>query len=115
MDADVDSELNGLREWDAYILGGLNITPAQPRAPGHKLRDALLRRVLGIRGSMKRLERRGYLEPGWSLDHMGGHCQLTELGKRVAGPAAAVVLAQSYADDGWPSMARARLGRRLKS
>jgi len=48
---------------------------------------------------MKRLERRGYLEPGWSIDYMGAHFQMTELGKRVAGAAAIVVLAE--ADRGW--------------
>jgi hypothetical protein len=74
---DVDDELNGLREWDAAVLAGLHLASDQLRAPGHKLRHALLLRLHGIRGSMERLERRGYVEPGWSVDYTGAHCHVT--------------------------------------
>jgi hypothetical protein len=40
---------------------------------------------------MRRLERRGYLEPGWTVDYIGAHCQVTEAGTRVAKAVAAVV------------------------
>jgi hypothetical protein len=85
---DIDEELGSLREWDAAVLAGLHLTPDQPRAAGHALRHALLLRFSGIRGAMKRLERRGYLEPGWSVDYIGAHCQVTDLGERVAAAAA---------------------------
>jgi hypothetical protein len=48
---------------------------------------------------MKRLQRRGYLEPGWGIDSAGAHFEMTELGKRVAGGAAIAVLAED--GDGW--------------
>jgi hypothetical protein len=38
------------------------------QAPEHVLRHALLLRLSGIRGAMKRLEHRSYLEPGGSVD-----------------------------------------------
>jgi hypothetical protein len=116
---DIDDELGSLREWDAAVLAGLQLTPDQPRAAGHVLRHALLLRLSGIRGAMKRLEHRGYLEPGWSVDSMGAHCQVTDLGKRVAGAAGAALLARGYADNAGRSVRyvriRARFGRRLRS
>jgi hypothetical protein len=116
---DLDDELRTLREWDAAVLAGLHLTPDQPRAPGHVLRDALLLRLNGIRGAMERLEHRGYLEPGWSVDYLDAHCQVTDLGKRVAGAASAVVLVRGYADDAGKSVRyvriRARFGRRLRA
>jgi hypothetical protein len=33
---------------------------------------------------MTRLETRGYLKPGWHVDYLGAHCDVTELGRRVA-------------------------------
>lgn len=112
---DLDGELKGLRQVDAAILASLLVPPDQPRAPGHKLRHALLLRLVGVRGSLRRLERRGYVQPGWIVDYLGVHCQVTELGKRVGGAAAGVLLAGDYGERGSVSMAflRMRLGRRL--
>jgi hypothetical protein len=85
---DVDRELDGMRRLDAAVLRGLLVPPAEPRAPGRSAFQ-IRSRLTGVRGAMKRLERRGYIEPGWRLDHdRGATFQLTELGKRVA-PAAA--------------------------
>lgn len=114
---DVDQELRGMRELDAAVLAGLNLAPENPRQPARKLRHAVTLRLAGVRGSLRRLERRGYIEPGWSVDSMGAHCQVTDLGKHVAGAAAAVLLAGSYGDPGATATAwlRMRLGRRLRS
>lgn len=103
---DLDPQLDGLRRRDAFVLAALEHTPETPRAPGRERRHAFVVRSLGIRRSMKRLERRGYLERGWSVDSMGAHFEMTELGKRVAGAAAIVVLAEE--EHGW---VRAWFGR----
>ena len=48
---------------------------------------------------MKRLERHGYIEPGWTIDHDNGATfQLTELGKHLA-PAAAIAIEAEAFDD----------------
>jgi hypothetical protein len=106
-----------MRQLDAAVLAGLNLPPEKPRPPGQKLRHAMLLRLAGVRGALRRLERRGYIEPGWSVDYMGAHCQLTDLGKHLAGAAAAVLLAGGYGDTGSTASAwlRMRLGRRLRS
>jgi hypothetical protein len=93
----VDRELATLGARDAFILGAICVPPEQPRQPGNKLRHAFLLRLIGVRRAMKRLERRGYLEPGWSVDYLGAHCQVTELGTRVA---RAVAVAVSVAPGG---------------
>lgn len=88
---DIDRELDGMRRLDAAVLQGLLVPPDEPRAPGRS-KFALHSRLTGVRGAMKRVERRGYIEPGWGLDHdRGATFQLTELGKRVA-PAAAFAI-----------------------
>ncbi len=98
-----------MRTRDAFVLAAICIPPQRPRAPGHKLRHAVLMRVIGARRRMKLLERRGYLEPGWSVDYLGVHCQVTEIGGRVARAVGAVVALES---DGGPA-ANARLVFRL--
>jgi hypothetical protein len=30
------------------------------------------------------MQERGFIEPGWSLDGLGVHCELTDAGSRVA-------------------------------
>lgn len=109
MDVDVDAELGGLRTRDALVLVALETEPEEPREPGHKRRDAALLRVLGIRRSMRRLERRGYLAAGWSVDYLGAHCEFTERGRRVAQAAAAVLMAKDFAER--PGYLRAWFGR----
>lgn len=96
---DVDAELDGLRHRDALVLTALEHRP-DASAPSIPLgRRLLLIRVLGLRRSMTRLERRGYLRSGWSIDGAGVHFELTELGRRVAGAAAILVFADT--DAGW--------------
>jgi DNA-binding MarR family transcriptional regulator len=112
---DIDEELSGLRELDAAVLAGLHLKPELTRRPGHKLRQLLLLRLYGIRGSLTRLERQGYVEPGWSVDHMGAHGQVTEKGRRVAAAAAAILMAKGAERGGLPmAYVRMRLGRRLR-
>jgi hypothetical protein len=64
----VEHELSTLRARDALVLAAICVPPEEPRPPAHKLRQAFLLRLLGARHTMKRLEKRGYLEPGWSVD-----------------------------------------------
>jgi hypothetical protein len=87
----VENELSTLGARDAVVLAAICVPPERLRAPGHRLCHAFLLRLIGARHTMKRLEQRGYLEPGWSVDYQGAHCQLTELGTGVA-RAAAIVL-----------------------
>lgn len=91
MKIDIDRELDGMRRIDAAVLSRLPVPPEEPRAPG-RLSFRLRSRVFGVRGALKRLQRRGYIEPGWRVDHNhGASVRLTELGKRVA-PAAAFAI-----------------------
>lgn len=88
---DIDRELHGMRRLDAAVLDGLLVPPDQPRAPG-RLRFNLHLLLSGAHAAMRRLERRGYIEPGWTLDHdHGATFELTDLGKRIA-PAAAFAI-----------------------
>lgn len=65
---EVDRELDGMRRLDAAVLQGLLVQPDKPRAPGRSAFQ-LRSRLAGVRGAIKRLERRGYIEPGWGLNH----------------------------------------------
>jgi hypothetical protein len=87
----VDSELATLRTRDACVLAGICLPPTTPRRPGHRLRHAFLLRLVRARSSMRHLQNRGYLERGWSVDYLGAHCQLTDLGARVAKAAGATL------------------------
>jgi hypothetical protein len=80
----LDTELATLKTRDAYVLAGVCLPPTTPRKAGHRLRHAFLLRLVGARRSMRHLQNRGYLEAGWTLDHLGAHCQLTDVGARVA-------------------------------
>lgn len=84
----VDKELAKLGTRDALILAAICVPPEQPRPPGHRRRHAFVLRLIGVRRAMRRLEKRGYLLPGWSVDYLGAHCQVTELGTGVARAAA---------------------------
>lgn len=89
MNVEIQRELSMLRARDAVVLAAICVPPERTRSPGHKLRHALILRMIAARSSMKRLERRGYLEPGWHVDYLGAHCQVTDLGTRVAAAVAA--------------------------
>jgi hypothetical protein len=96
---DIDRELDGMRRIDAAVLRGLLVPPDEPRAPG-RLGFQLRSRVSGARGALRRLQRRGYIEPGWKRAHdRGASFQLTELGKRVAPAAAFAIEAEAYEFD----------------
>jgi hypothetical protein len=97
---DIDRELEGMRRIDAAVLRGLLVPPDEPRAPG-RLNFQLRSRFSGARGALKRLQRRGYIESGWKLDHdHGTSFQLTELGRRVAPAAAFAIEAEAHECDG---------------
>ncbi len=87
----MERELSTLGARDALVLAGICVPPEQPRASGHKLRHAFLLRLVGARRSMRRLEKRGHLKPGWSVNYEGAHCQVTELGTRTARAVAVIV------------------------
>ena len=112
---DIDRELDGMRRIDAAVLRGLLVPPEEPRKPG-RARFQLRYRLSGARGAMKRLERRGYIEPGWKVDHdHGATFQLTELGKRIAPAAAFAIEAEALEYDDrvqswWWLRGRLRIG-----
>ena len=91
MSTGVENEMSTLGARDALVLAAICVPPEEPRAPGRRLRQAFLLRLVGARHTMKRREKRGYLEPGWSVDYEGAHCQVTELGTRVARAVAVVM------------------------
>lgn len=91
LNAEVENELSTLGARDALVLAAICVPPERPRASRHKLRHALALRLVGARRSMKNLERRGYLEPGWRVDSLGAHCQTTDVGRRVATAVAVIV------------------------
>jgi hypothetical protein len=97
---DIDRELDGMRRIDAAVLSRLFLPPDRPRRAG---RLSFHVRVLssGLRGAMRRLARRGYIERGWKLTHdAGASFQVTELGKRVAPAAALAIEAEAVDYDG---------------
>lgn len=97
---DIDRELDWMRRIDAAVLRGLLVPPDEPRASG-RLRFQFRSRFSGARGALQRLQRRGYIEPGWNLDHdRGAGFELTELGKRVAPAAAFAIEAEVHEYDG---------------
>ncbi|HEY2771652.1 MAG TPA: hypothetical protein VGI87_13845 [Solirubrobacteraceae bacterium] len=96
--ASIDRELDGMRRIDAALLSFLLLSPDLP--PVSRLKFHLRARIFGVHGAMKRLERRGYIEPGWKLDHeRGAIFEPTDLGKRVGPVAAMAVEAEGFADD----------------
>jgi hypothetical protein len=96
---DIDRELDGMRRIDAAVLSRLFLPPDKPRQPA-RLSFQVRVRLSGVRGAMKRLERRGYIEPGWQLTHdHGAIFQVTELGKQVAPAAAFAIEAEAMDDD----------------
>ena len=87
---EVDPE--GLRRKDALILVALLVRQREresdspgPRAPFW--RRALFTTRWRLRGRLRRLERRGLIEPGWRLSlfrHRNNHFEVTPLGVRTA-------------------------------
>ena len=57
---------------------------------------------------MRRLEKGGYLSPGWTVDYDGAHCQVTELGIRLA---KTVAVAVNLAPDQGPISNAAAIAR----
>jgi hypothetical protein len=97
---DIDRELDGMRRIDAAVLSRLFLPSDKPRRVG---RLSFQVRVLssGLRGAMRRLVRRGYIEPGRKLTHDDSATfQVTELGKRVAPAAALAIEAEAMDFDG---------------
>jgi hypothetical protein len=100
----VDKEVRSVGARDAFILVSICVPPEKVRQAGHARRDAFVVRLIGVRSSMRRLERRGYLEPGWSVDDMGAHCDVTERGTAAARALALPVTLAPY--DGGLSTAK---------
>ncbi len=92
-----------MRPWDAVVLGGLVWKPDKPGGAIPRPLRILTLSLLGVRGAMKRLEARRYIEPGWRLDD----AQVTDAGKRAATAAVAII---ATTDIGY---LRIRFGRRL--
>jgi hypothetical protein len=91
MNAHVENELSKLRARDAVLLVAIFAPTEQPWRPRHKLGRAFVLRAIAVRHTMKRFETRGFVEPGWRVDHRGVHCEVTELGSEVARAVAAIL------------------------
>ncbi len=72
----------GLRRKDALVLGALGSSQGGTKHPWLWQVGAM--RLMGVRATLRRLQDRRFVEPGWSLDGLGVHCQSTEAGSRVA-------------------------------
>ena len=97
---DIDRELDGMRRVDAAVLSRLFLPPDSPGRM-RWLSFHVLVHSFGVRGAMRRLARRGYIERGWKLTHADGATfQVTELGSRVAPAAALAIEADAMDDDG---------------
>jgi DNA-binding MarR family transcriptional regulator len=83
LDFEEIARLSGLGRRDALILGALEHTPENPKKHRWLARVFMLRRYR-VRSALSRLEQRGFVEPGWTVDAEGGHYAVTDAGRRVA-------------------------------
>lgn len=93
---DADSALNGLRRRDAAVLVGIDYRPDDTR----RLRwfqRAVLMRVFRLRSSLRRLEVRGLVEPGWIVKRNRTRAEPTPAGKRAARAAAVMLELERFA------------------
>ncbi len=113
---EIGQELLTVGARDALTLTAISNLLDRPWQPGHpKLAFVLGTRVFGVRRSLKRLEQRGCLEPGWSVDYDDPRYQLTELGARVAREVAIAAKLARYQGRFWNTsvLLRVLLNRRF--
>lgn len=90
-------DLVGLRRRDALVLAALAMKPDRNAPRLRRFMRVLLMRRFRVRGALRRLEARGFIEPGWCIDRHRPHCVVTDEGHRAARAAVVTLALEDFA------------------